>query len=174
MRRNDRDAAIDETDDVGSAGRMSFLEHLEELRKRLLWAVASVGVGFAITIVFIDRIFAFIVRPMQQLLPDGQKLIYTDPSEAFLLQIKIALIVIAASVLSPDGGGIGMVVMSGPVILLYVLSIGLAWAFGKKRTAETEARQSEHALVFLITADWLRRKCIAMLSNRTVTHALRS
>jgi sec-independent protein translocase protein TatC len=46
------------------------------------------------------------------------------------------LIIIGAAVLSPDGGGVGMVVMGGPVMLLYVLSIGLAWIFGKKRTSE--------------------------------------
>jgi sec-independent protein translocase protein TatC len=45
------------------------------------------------------------------------------------------LITIAAAVLSPDGGGIGMLAMGGPVILLYVVSIGLAWLFGKKREA---------------------------------------
>ena len=46
------------------------------------------------------------------------------------------LIVIAAAVLSPDGGGIGMLAMAGPVMILYVVSIGLAWLFGKKRQPE--------------------------------------
>jgi sec-independent protein translocase protein TatC len=46
------------------------------------------------------------------------------------------IIVIAAAVLSPDGGGVGMLAMGGPVMVLYILSIGLAWLFGKKRQPE--------------------------------------
>ena len=43
------------------------------------------------------------------------------------------LALLVAAVLSPDPGGVGMLMMGGPVIVLYILSIGLAWAFGKKR-----------------------------------------
>jgi sec-independent protein translocase protein TatC len=50
----------------------------------------------------------------------------------------VLLIVIAAAVLSPDGGGVGMLAMGGPVIILYIFSIGLAWMFGKKRAPITE------------------------------------
>jgi sec-independent protein translocase protein TatC len=50
----------------------------------------------------------------------------------------VLLIVIASAVLSPDGGGVGMLAMGGPVIVLYILSIGLAWLFGKKRTKTLE------------------------------------
>jgi sec-independent protein translocase protein TatC len=49
-------------------------------------------------------------------------------------KFAVLLIVIAAAVLSPDGGGVGMVVMGAPVVVLYIFSIGLAWIFGKKRT----------------------------------------
>ena len=250
------DSAFDDAED---GAKMSFLEHLDELRKRIIWSLASVGVGVVITFFFIGDIFAFIMRPMQSMLPAGQTLIYTDPSEAFMLQVKIALIaglivasplvftqvwlfiapglyahekklaipfvamstvlfvagaafshyvvfplvwrffasftndfltytprvepafsiylrlvlalgitfqlptivlflarmgmitprfmirnvkyaalliIIGAAVLSPDGGGVGMVVMGGPVFLLYILSIGLAWIFGKKQPTE--------------------------------------
>ena len=48
----------------------------------------------------------------------------------------VLLIIIAAAVLSPDGGGVGLIAMGGPVILLYVFSIGLAWAFGRKKKIE--------------------------------------
>jgi sec-independent protein translocase protein TatC len=51
----------------------------------------------------------------------------------------VIIIVLAAAVLSPDGGGVGMLAMGGPVILLYIFSIGLAWVFGKKRRKSTEA-----------------------------------
>jgi sec-independent protein translocase protein TatC len=256
--------------DDAAEGKMSFLDHLDELRKRIIWAVASLGIGFLLALFFLDSndlviagrslhipgLLEFIMKPMQAMLPAGQKLIYTEPGEAFFLQIKIALIagllfasplvflqvwlfiapglyanekryaipfivmstffftagavfahyivfpivwrffvstgndfiefaprvepafalylrlilamgitfelptvvlflarmglasprfmlrhfkyavmliILAAAVLSPDGGGVGMLAMGGPVIILYILSIGLAWAFGKKK-----------------------------------------
>ena len=80
----------DDTDATG--GKMSFLEHLDELRKRIIWALLSVFIGFALSLYFVFDIFDFVYRPMQALLPAGQKLIYTDPAEAFILHIKLALI----------------------------------------------------------------------------------
>jgi sec-independent protein translocase protein TatC len=49
--------------------------------------------------------------------------------------IKYAVlgIVIISAVVTPDGGGVSLVAMSGPLVLLYILSIGLAWIFGKKK-----------------------------------------
>jgi sec-independent protein translocase protein TatC len=247
-------------------GKMSFLDHLDELRRRIIYAVVAVLAGFGLSLFYIGRIFEFIMLPMQQMLPAGQTLIYTEPGEAFFLQIKIGLIVglllaspvvfaqvwlfvapglyahekklavpfvamstfffiagaafshfivfpivwkffvsfdtaflkfaprvesafgtyiglvlalaltfqlptlvlflariglvtprflirnfkyavmiivVAAAMLSPDGGGVGMLAMGGPVMVLYIFSIGLAWVFGKKRTKlppeETEA-----------------------------------
>ena len=257
----DRDD-LDSLEDEDAGGKMSFLDHLDELRRRIIYALAAVLIGFVISFVFINPIFDFIMRPMQQLLPPGGTLVYTDPTEAFMLYIKIALIsglllaspavfaqlwlfvapglyahekkwaipfvvmssvffvlgaafshyvvfpitwrffvgftndiltfmpriepafaiylrlilalgitfqlptivlflarmglvtprfmirnfkyavliiIIAAAVLSPDGGGVGLIAMGGPVVLLYILSIGLAWMFGKKRKIEPDA-----------------------------------
>jgi sec-independent protein translocase protein TatC len=248
----DQDGLLDADGD----GKMSFLDHLDELRRRIIYAVIAVFVGFVIAFFFINQIFEFVMAPMQRLLPAGGTLVYTDPTEAFMLYIKIALIAglliaspavfaqiwlfvapglyahekkwaipfivvsslffvlgaafshyivfpitwrffvgftsdiltfmpriepafaiylrlilalgitfelpmlvlflarmgvvtprfmiknfkfavliifIAAAVLSPDGGGVGLVAMGGPVVLLYVFSIGLAWLFGKKQ-----------------------------------------
>ena len=256
----DRDP-LDPLDDEGG-GRMSFLDHLDELRRRIIWAIGSVLVGFMIAIFFVTEIFDFVMRPMQQMLPAGQTLVFTDPTEAFMLYIKLALmagliiagplvftqlwlfiapglyshekklaipfvlmstfffaagaafshyvvfpitwlffvsftsdiltfmprvepafsiylrlilamgitfqlptlvlflakmgmitprfmirnfkyavliIIIASAVLSPDGGGVGLLAMGGPVIILYVFSIGLAWMFGKKKRVEDAA-----------------------------------
>ncbi len=71
---------------------MSFLDHLDELRRRIIYAAISLGVGVVIAFFFIDDIFNFIMRPLQAMLPAGQTLIYTDPTEAFMLYVKIALI----------------------------------------------------------------------------------
>ncbi len=72
---------IDET-------RAPLLDHLIELRRRLLWAVAALGAAFAICLYFAKPIFAFLVQP---LLKAGQgKLIYTNIFEAFFVEVKVA------------------------------------------------------------------------------------
>ena len=243
--------------DADGGGKMSFLDHLDELRRRIIYAALALFVGFVVAFFFIGDIFDFIMRPLQQMLPPGGTLVYTDPTEAFLLNIKIALIaglilaspavflqvwlfvapglyshekkwaipfvvmssvffvagaafshyvvfpltwrffvsftndiltfmpriepafslylrlllafglvfqmptlvlflarmgvvtarflirnfkfallimVILSAVITPDGGGVSLVAMTGPMILLYGLSILLAWLFGKKKT----------------------------------------
>jgi sec-independent protein translocase protein TatC len=81
----------DEDDDALS-GKMSFLEHLDELRKRIVNACIAIGVGVVLTFAFIDRIFNFILAPTRKALPPGVKLIYTQPGEAFSLYVTVALI----------------------------------------------------------------------------------
>ena len=93
-RAPDDDPDLDRPDDEldATGGRMSFLEHLEELRRRLTSAVIGLCVGIGISFFFIDKIFDFIMRPLQAVLPHGSKLIYTEPTEAFFLKLKIALL----------------------------------------------------------------------------------
>jgi sec-independent protein translocase protein TatC len=255
-------AADDEPDwddhdpDHDTGGKMSFLDHLDELRRRIIYSLISVAVGFGIAFFWLNDIFFFIFKPMQEMLPPGQKLIAIEPGEQIFLMFKIGLmagliiasplvfsqiwlfiapglyarekklaipfilmgtslfiggaafshykvfpvvwgffsqpffdfvtfmpriepafswylrlmlgvgitfqlptvvlflakmglitprfmiknfgyavmiIAIVAAVLSPDPGGLGMLMMGGPVIILYILSIGLAWLFGKKK-----------------------------------------
>src|SRR5688500_13643156 len=78
--------------DADGGGKMSFLDHLDELRRRIIYSVVAVLVGFGLAFYFINDLFDFIMVPMQAMLPPGQTLIYTDPSEAFFLQIKIGLL----------------------------------------------------------------------------------
>ena len=77
-------------DDSGS--KMSFLEHLDELRKRLIYIVYSLIAGCAVAYIFITRIFDFIMKPMQQVLPPGSYLQYTSGAEPFMLYIKIGFL----------------------------------------------------------------------------------
>jgi sec-independent protein translocase protein TatC len=83
---------FDELDDSAGA-KMSFLEHLDELRKRLVTSAIALGVGFLISFAFIGRLFEFIMVPLQQMLPKGGTLIYTEPMEAFMLYLRVALLV---------------------------------------------------------------------------------
>jgi len=245
-----------------TGGKMSFLDHLDELRRRIIYSVVGVAVGFGAAFFWLNDLFTFIFKPMQAVLPAGQHLIYTEPGEQFFLMFKIGLmaglilaspivlsqvwlfiapglysrekklaipfvlmgtvlfvggaafshyllfpviwkffatssvefvtfmpriepafswylrlmlgtgltfqlptlvlflakmglitprfmirnfgyaviiIAIIAAVISPDPGGVGMAMMGLPVILLYILSIGLAWLFGKKRKKDDDA-----------------------------------
>src|SRR5712692_6669703 len=82
----------DEDDDSAAAGKMSFLEHLDELRKRIVRSCLAIAVGVVATFAFIQPIFDFILAPTRKALPPGVKLIYTEPGEAFSLYVQIALI----------------------------------------------------------------------------------
>jgi sec-independent protein translocase protein TatC len=75
-----------------SNGSMPFLEHLDELRKRILRSCVAIAVGTAIACVFVGRIFTFVFAPAMRMLPAGSTLIYTQPGEAFSLEIDLALI----------------------------------------------------------------------------------
>lgn len=87
-------------DDESAGARMSFLDHLDELRRRIVNACIAIGVGVAATFYWIDAIFNFILAPTRAALPEGVKLVYTQPGEAFSLYITIALIA-GAVVASP-------------------------------------------------------------------------
>src|SRR5262245_1609067 len=80
-------------DDSGS--KMSFLEHLDELRKRLIYVVYSLIAGCVFAYIFIGKIFDFIMRPMYDVLRQqgsGAKLIFTAGPEPFMLFVKIGVL----------------------------------------------------------------------------------
>jgi sec-independent protein translocase protein TatC len=69
-----------------------LLDHLIELRGRLVRCVLMLGVAFAGSLYFAKDIFAILVRPLAQAFPPGQgKLVYTKLYEAFFVEIKVAL-----------------------------------------------------------------------------------
>jgi sec-independent protein translocase protein TatC len=69
---------------------MSFLEHLEELRVRLIRCLLSLVVGFVLCWSFREPIFHFLTQPLREAYPDT-RFIYTAPTEAFMLYMKMAL-----------------------------------------------------------------------------------
>jgi sec-independent protein translocase protein TatC len=65
-----------------------LLDHLIELRRRLLWSVGALGLAFVACLYVARPVFAFLVQP---LLRAGQgKVIYTEIFEAFFVEIKVA------------------------------------------------------------------------------------
>jgi sec-independent protein translocase protein TatC len=87
-------AGDDEDPESGDASgsKMSFLEHLDELRKRLIYICWSLLAGCIVAYIFISPIFDFIMRPLQQMLPPGGKLMFTQGAEPFMLYIKIGFL----------------------------------------------------------------------------------
>jgi len=68
--------------------KMPLLDHLIELRSRLLWSFLALAIAFGVSLYFARPIFGFLVQP---LLESGQKtLIYTAIFEAFFVEIKVA------------------------------------------------------------------------------------
>ncbi len=91
------------TEEEGGA-RMSFFEHLVELRKRLINSLIAIGIGMVIGLLVSQRFFEYVARPMLSALRDAHledKLIYTSPTGVINLIITLGLylgIVIASPV----------------------------------------------------------------------------
>ncbi len=74
----------------GELPKMSFLDHLEELRKRLIYSAIAIFVTFLICWNWADRIFAKLQQPLSKFLPPGDKLAYTRLAAPFFLYMKVA------------------------------------------------------------------------------------
>jgi len=70
--------------------KMPFMEHLGELRTRIVRALLALLVGTGIALPFSEKIVDFLARPITKL---GYKLVFTAPAEAFWVQMKVGLIV---------------------------------------------------------------------------------
>jgi sec-independent protein translocase protein TatC len=82
---DDRDAELEE-------GRMPLLDHLIELRNRLIWSIGAIMVAFLICYQFKVRIFGFLVHPLAVIFEGqtGRHLIYTGLTEAFFTYVKVS------------------------------------------------------------------------------------
>ena len=96
-----RDAADDDLD--GAGGKMSFLEHLDELRQRLIISAYALIAGCAIAFFFVTELQDFIMLPIATLMGDG-KLQILAPTGGFMLLMKI--------------GALGGLFLALPVIVL--------------------------------------------------------
>ena len=79
---------VDDLDET----RAPLLDHLIELRTRLIRALLALGVGFAVCLYFADEILGILVWPLKQAFPEGQgQLIFTKLPEVFFVELKVAL-----------------------------------------------------------------------------------
>jgi sec-independent protein translocase protein TatC len=79
----------------GSPGEMPFLDHLEELRQRLMWALGALVIGVGVSFYFLftndDFILNFLAGPVLPYLPNG-KLTVFHPAAAFKIIMNLSLI----------------------------------------------------------------------------------
>jgi sec-independent protein translocase protein TatC len=69
-----------------------LLDHLIELRKRLVRGVMALLVGFGVCYYFVDQIIGFLVQPLKDSFPEGEaQLIFTKLYEVFFVELKVAL-----------------------------------------------------------------------------------
>ena len=82
---DDREAELEE-------GRMPLLDHLIELRNRLMWSIGALLVAFLICYQFKERIYGFLVHPLAVIFEGqtGRHLIYTGLTEAFFTYVKVS------------------------------------------------------------------------------------
>ena len=77
--------------ELESSAKMSFLDHLDELRRRLIISISAVGIGFVACFSFAEKIYDFLAVPITQNL-SGAKLVYTNPTDPFTIYMKVALL----------------------------------------------------------------------------------
>jgi len=87
-------------------GTMGFLDHLDELRTRLIRSCIAVGFGMLVAFLFIDRLADFVLAPTRAALPPGTDLIGTRLGEGFSFYFDVALI--------------GGVIIAAPFVLFQV------------------------------------------------------
>src|SRR5438270_13842916 len=79
----------EEDEQEGLHGQMSFLDHLEELRKRIIHSLIAVGVALGVCWTFADTLFRAVSRPINK--ARISSLVVSTPTEGFNLELKLAL-----------------------------------------------------------------------------------
>lgn len=114
------EAPIDEVEEH----RMPLIEHLRELRGRVMWAAGAVGIGMLVSLAFTDQILAFITAPVNRALADagveGGLSIVNSPFEGIYVYLRAAFL--------------GAMALSSPIVSLQ------AWLFIAPGLYKTERR----------------------------------
>ena len=92
--------------DDGAGGAMGFLDHLDELRARLIRCAIAVGAGMCVSFAFVDRLGDFVLAPAIKALPPGDPIILTKLGEGFAFYLDVAFI--------------GGVILAGPFVMYEV------------------------------------------------------
>lgn len=106
MTEANRQLSPEEPDDQQGEGRMGFLDHLEELRKRIIRSLLAIAAGMLVAFFFVDRLGDFILGPTLKTLSPGDAIIFTKPGEGMAFYLDIAFI--------------GGLVLAAPVVMYQV------------------------------------------------------
>ena len=110
-------------------GQMSFLDHLEELRRRIIHSLIAVAVALGVCWTFADTLFRVVAVPIRK---TGVEMIVTSPTQAFNLELKLALL--------------AAIFLAAPFIL------GQVWLFISPGLYKHERR---YALPFIVSSSFL-------------------
>jgi len=110
-------------------GQMSFLDHLEELRRRIIHSLIAVAVALGVCWTFADTLFRVVAVPIRK---TGVEMIVTSPTQAFNLELKLALL--------------AAIFLAAPFIL------GQVWLFISPGLYKHERR---YALPFIVSSSLL-------------------
>lgn len=88
----EKEPAAEAPEPEENSGKMTFLEHLDELRRRLVHIVAYIGIGFVVCFYFHKPLYDFLAIPFTRVAPRGTKLVFTSLTDPFTLYMKVAFI----------------------------------------------------------------------------------
>ncbi|MBW1972147.1 MAG: twin-arginine translocase subunit TatC, partial [Deltaproteobacteria bacterium] len=72
--------------------RLSFTEHLEELRARLIKSAIALGIGFVICYIYSKQLFNILLMPLTRVLPKGSSMVFISLTEPFFTYLKVAFL----------------------------------------------------------------------------------
>ncbi|MCI0444058.1 twin-arginine translocase subunit TatC [bacterium] len=79
-----------EQEDIDESGRMTLWEHLDELRKRLVFSLLSLAIGFAVCWFFKEQLWNVVQAPFIQFVPKGDRLSFISLTEPFIVYMKLS------------------------------------------------------------------------------------
>ncbi len=82
----------DPAEDEVSAYRMPLLQHLEELRTRLIRSLIVYAICLVVCVIISPQLFQLLIQPAVDFLPEGSSFVYTKLPEAFITYLKVALL----------------------------------------------------------------------------------
>ncbi len=127
---------------------MSLVEHLGELRRRIIVSVIAMALGGVVAFLLYNRILDFLIGPYQEI-TGKRTLLITDPLEGFTTRLKIA--------------GFGGLILASPVVL---------WQIWRFITPGLNRNEKRYAIPFIISSILLFA-CGTVLAMLTFENALR-